>query len=269
MKHERIYLTEANEDAYIDTYIADPTAKYTRKALLVIPGGGYECVCANREGEPIALAFMPYGFNCFVLHYTVARKRTFPAQLIEASAAMKHIRDNAENYGIDPEKVFAIGFSAGGHLTGSLGTLWHLPQVCEALDMPYGYNRPSGIMMIYPVVTADIKHSHRRSFLMLSGLDDPTCEELEPMSLEKQVDERSSPLFLVHTSDDDCVPVMNSLLMAQAYNAAGKKFELHIYPSAPHGMALGNDITAEGFTPFSSPILAGWVKAAADWSESV
>ena len=257
MKHERIYLTEANEDAYIDTYIADPTANYTRKGLLVIPGGGYECVCSDREGEPIALAFLPYGFNCFVLHYTVARKRTFPAQLIEASAAMKHIKDNAEKYGLDPEKVFAVGFSAGGHLTGSLGTLWHLPQVYDAIDMPYGYNKPAGIMMIYPVVTADMRYAHRGSFLALS------------MSLEKHVDERSAPLFLVHTSDDACVPVMNSLLMAKAYSAAGKRFELHVYPSAPHGMALGNDITAGGFEPYSSPVLSGWVKAAADWSEGV
>ena len=269
MKHERIYLTEANEDAYIDTYIADPTANYTRKGLLVIPGGGYECVCSDREGEPIALAFLPYGFNCFVLHYTVARKRTFPAQLIEASAAMKHIKDNAEKYGLDPEKVFAVGFSAGGHLTGSLGTLWHLPQVYDALDMPYGYNKPAGILMIYPVVTADMRYAHRGSFLALSGIDDPTQEELEPMSLEKHVDERSAPLFLVHTSDDACVPVMNSLLMAKAYSAAGKRFELHVYPSAPHGMALGNDITAGGFEPYSSPVLSGWVKAAADWSEGV
>ena len=168
-----------------------------------------------------------------------------------------------------PDKIAVCGFSAGGHLTGSLGTLWHLPQVYDALDMPYGYNKPAGIMMIYPVVTADMRYAHRGSFLALSGIDDPTQEELEPMSLEKHVDERSAPLFLVHTSDDACVPVMNSLLMAKAYSAAGKRFELHVYPSAPHGMALGNDITAGGFEPYSSPVLSGWVKAAADWSEGV
>ena len=114
MKHERIYLTEANEDAYIDTYIADPTANYTRKGLLVIPGGGYECVCSDREGEPIALAFLPYGFNCFVLHYTVARKRTFPAQLIEASAAMKHIKTMRRNTGLTRRRSLPSDFRRAG-----------------------------------------------------------------------------------------------------------------------------------------------------------
>jgi len=267
MIYKKIFLFPDREDVYLEAFVADPLLHYTRKAILVIPGGGYDAVCSDREGEPIALAFLPYGYNAFVLHYSVGRKRIFPAQLIEASAAIKHIRDNAETYGIDPEKVFVTGFSAGGHLTAMLGTMWHRKEVYEALDMPYGYNKPTGIMPIYPVITADPAHSHRGSFCSLLGTDTPTREQLDEVSLEKQVDERSSPCFLVHTADDAAVPVMNSLLFAQAYAACGRTFELHIYPSAPHGMALGNDITAMGNASLRGKNLEKWVEQAALWAE--
>ena len=105
---KRIPLEEGNPDAYLDAYLADPLGGFTRRAILVIPGGGYGAVCSDREGEPIALAFMAEGYNAFVLHYTVGRKKTYPAQLIEASRAMVHIRENAREYGIDPDAVFAV-----------------------------------------------------------------------------------------------------------------------------------------------------------------
>lgn len=267
MTYKKIYLFPDRDDVYLEAYVADPLRPYTRKAILVIPGGGYYAVCSDREGEPIALAFMPYGYNAFVLHYSIAKRRTFPEQLIESSAAMKHIRDNAEAYGIDPDKVFVTGFSAGGHMTAMLGTMWHRKEIYDALDMPYGYNKPTGIMPIYPVITADPAYSHADSFRNLRGSDEPTQEQLDEVSLEKQVDERSSPCFLVHTASDELVPVMNSLLFAQAYAACGRTFELHVYPTAPHGMALGNDITAIGNPAFSGKNIEKWVEQAALWAE--
>ena len=267
MRFEKIPLSVENEQVYLDAYIADPIKALTRKAILVIPGGGYSTVCADREGEPIAMAFLPYGYNAFVLHYTVDRIHTFPTQLIEVAKAIKHIKDHAGEYNIDPENVFTVGFSAGGHLSACAGTMWKLDAVQEAVDMPYGYNKPTGIMPIYPVISADPAHSHGGSFHNLWGTDEPTQEQLDEVSLEKQVDERSAPCFLVHTADDTVVPVMNSLLFAQAYAACGRTFELHIYPSAPHGMALGNDITALGHAPWSGKNLEKWVEQAALWAE--
>ena len=121
MKFERIYLRPDDECVYLDAYIADPIACLTRKAILVIPGGGYNNVCADREGEPIAMAFLAHGYNAFVLHYTVDKVHTFPTQLIDASLAICHIRDHAQEYGIDMERVYAVGFSAGGHFLRQLG----------------------------------------------------------------------------------------------------------------------------------------------------
>jgi acetyl esterase/lipase len=192
MIYKKIFLFPDREDVYLEAFVADPLPHYTRKAILVIPGGGYGEVCANREGEPIALAFMPYGYNAFVLHYSVARRRVFPEQLIESSAAMKHIRDNAEAYGIDPEKVFVTGFSAGGHLTAMLGTLWHRKEVYEALDMPYGYNCPAGVLHIYPVINYG---AHAGSFRNLLCDDDPSEKALAHVEVDRHVDADSAPAF--------------------------------------------------------------------------
>ena len=270
MIFKRIQLSDSAPEAYLDIYVADPTKNFTRKAILVIPGGGYSCVCSDREGEPIAMAFMPYGYNAFVLHYSVAKDgRRFPAQLIEASLAMKHIRDNADEYGIDKDKVFVTGFSAGGHLCASLGTMWHKNEIYEAVDMPYGYNKPTGMMPIYPVISGLDGGRHFGSFKNLLLNAEPSEEELIECSIEKNVDERSVPAFIVHTSNDEVVNVNNSLLLAQAYAKCGKKFELHIYPDAPHGAALGNKITSHGHGHWENAEIAKWVAQAAAWAESI
>ena len=131
MKHERIYLND-QERSYIDTYIAD--SKAIRPAMLVIPGGGYCVVCGDREGEPIALDFFAKGYNAFVLNYRVGRvDDVFPKQLLDAGAAMVYIRNHAEEFGIDPRRVFAVGFSAGGHLCGSIATMYDYPEVKKPL----------------------------------------------------------------------------------------------------------------------------------------
>ena len=267
---KRIPLDGDNENVYLDVYAADPVPQFTRKAILVIPGGGYGCVCSDREGEPIAMAFMAHGFNAFVLHYSVARAKTYPAQLIEASLAMKHIKDNAEEYGIYKDEVFVTGFSAGGHLAASLGTQWHIKEIYDAVDMPFGYNKPAGMILGYPVITGFPENgAHKGSFMNLWGTDEPTLEMLEKTSLELHVDENTCPAFLVHTSNDMCVPVNNALLFSQALAKAGHKFELHIFPDAPHGVALGNKITMVGEPKFDNPRIGEWIKAAALWTDEI
>ena len=269
MKHERIYLIEGEEDVYLDTYIADPIRDFTRKAMLVIPGGGYGRVCSDREGEPIAMAFMPYGYNAFVLHYTVNKKDPFPKQLIEVAMAIKHIKDHSAEYDLDPEELFVVGFSAGGHLCASAGILWKLPEIYQAVDMPYGYNKPKGIMPIYPVVTADPSMWHRGSFVNLLCNEAPSEEELRRVSLEKHVDADSVPAFIVHSPHDEIVDVRNSFALATAYFHAQVPCDMHIYSHVPHGAGLGNKITWHGHPEFVHPAFSEWVRMAAAWAENL
>lgn len=266
MIYTKIPLDENDENVFLECYIADKIGDYVRYAMLVIPGGGYSQICSDREGEPIAMAFMPHGFNAFVLHYSVKEKAKFPRPLIEASKAVKHIKDNSEKYNIDPDKVFAVGFSAGGHLTASLGTLWHMKEIYDAVPMEYGYNKPAGVIPVYPVITC-FESAHEGSAKNICGCENPNTEQRKKYSLELCVDEKTCPMFLVHTATDKSAPVKNSLLMAEALSKNGIPFELHIFEDAPHGMALGNKITACGNPLYDQPSLASWVDSAAGWTE--
>ena len=262
MKCDRIELDD--KGAFIDTYIADPTPKFTRKAILVIPGGGYGGVCSDREGEPIALAFIPYGYNAFVLNYSVGKQNNFPTQLIQAVRAIKYIKDNANELGVCPDELFVVGFSAGGHLAGCTGIMWKMDEIYEALPMPYGYNRPKGVMLIYPVV-----NGHKGSFNNLLGTEEHTEEMRNKVFLDRRVDSDSVPAFIMHTSHDQTVDVRDSLSLATAYKEAGLKFEMHIFPDAPHGVALGNKITSIGKAEYENEAIAEWVRMAAVWADSL
>lgn len=266
MKIEKVML---DDKAYIEAYITDKTAQFKKKAILVIPGGGYGCVCSEREGEPIALAFLPYGYNAFVLHYSVNGEKTFPAQLKQASLAIKHIKDNAEEYGIDKEEVFAVGFSAGGHLCASLGTMWDKKEIYEDIDMPIGYNKPKGIILAYPVVSGVREYSHKGSFKNLFSSENPTKEQLEESSIELNVSEKSVPAYILHAANDSAVPVENSLLLAMEYSKYKIPFEMHIYKRGDHGFALANEITWDGNEEFIQKANEKWIENAARWAESL
>ena len=262
MKLERIMLDD--EGAYIDAYIADQTAEFTRKAILVIPGGGYGKVCADREGEPIAHAFIPYGYNAFVLNYYVEKEKPFPIQLIQATKAIKYIKDNAEELGIDPDELYVVGFSAGGHLAACTGILWKLSELYKAVDMPYGYNKPRGVMLIYPVI-----NGHKGSFRNLLCAEEPEEAMLDKVCVDRHVDADSVPAFIMHTSNDQVVDVRDSLSLAMAYKAAGLQFEMPIYPDAPHGVALGNKITSNKNPKHENSAIAEWIRMAAVWAENL
>ena len=266
MIYDKVLL--GDEGAFLEVFAPEKISDFVRDALLVIPGGGYNMVCANREGEPIALEFVQKGMASFVLHYSVGEMAKFPRPLIEASLAIKHIKDNAERYNINPDRVFVTGFSAGGHLTASIGTLWHLPEIYDAIDMPYGYNKPTGIIPIYPVISTHTP-THLGSFYNILGTIEPTQEELDRYSLELHVDERSAPAFIVHTSTDEAVPVQNALCFAGAYANAGMSFELHVFKAAPHGIALANEITECGNPQWNYPSAENWMRLARMWMKSV
>ena len=268
MIYSKVQLINDRPDVFLEIFAADKTKDFVRDAILIIPGGGYGTVCSDREGEPIAMAFMPYGFNAFVLHYSVGEKARFPQPLIEASLAMKYIKDNAEEFGIDKDRVFVTGFSAGGHLCASLGIMWHLDEIYKAADMEYGYNKPAGMIPVYPVVSSDQEICHMGSYNNIIGTD--ADENLRKRySPELYVDERSVPAFIVHTAADNVVNVRNSIRLGDAYAKRHIPFEMHIFADAPHGMSLCNEITAGGFARFINPHNAKWVELAVEWTRTV
>lgn len=261
---ERIFLDSSDENVYIDAYIANRRT-VLRDAMLVIPGGGYHGVCSDREGEPIALAFLAKGYNCFVLNYRVGADALFPNPLVDASRAILHIRENAEKYCISPDRVFAVGFSAGGHLAGSLATLASYPEVLSTLGIEDGANRPNAVILAYPVVTA-LLPTHEGSFVHLSGkkFSELTVEDKIKLSLECHVDEKTSPAFIWHTAEDKVVPACGSLELAREYVDAGIPVSMKLYPYGGHGLALANRITA-GIEESMQPIAERWIDEAIEF----
>lgn len=240
---------------YAVTNNAEVDLKRTRSAILVIPGGGYSFVSA-REAEPVALAYVAHGFNAFVLDYSVAPACVFPTALREAALAMIYVRLNAKKYCVDVDSVAAVGFSAGGHLCGCLGTIYN----CDELaDLPNGdLIRPSAIVLSYPVsVSFDPTVSHMGSFYNLTGKNE---ELINRLSLEKCVNSFSSPAFIWHTQEDTCVPVEGSLHLAFAYKKNKVPFCLHVYDKGGHGLSTA---TEEVNTPNLQA--ATWISLSVEW----
>ena len=200
-------------------------------AILICPGGGYGFV-SDREGEPIALKYLEAGFCAFVLTYSVAPAR-YPSALLQAAAAIDFIRKNAAQYHVDPNKIAICGFSAGGHLAGSLSCFWSEPCLADTLKTATENLRPNAAVLCYPVITSGEK-AHRGSFDNLCG-DDEALTEM--MSLETAVTKDTPPTFLWHTATDGVVPVENSLLMASALREKQIPFELHIFAEGGHGLS--------------------------------
>ncbi len=263
MIYQTIQLCPDAPHVTLTTYLFD-TKKTKSDALLIIPGGAYSMVCSDREGEDIALAFSVMGVRTFVLNYTVGDGARFPTPLIEASLAMAHIKAHAEEYAIDADRVFVAGFSAGGHLAGSLGTMWHKPEVYEAAGLEYGVNRPAGMLLCYPVLCYFDK-THKGTFYKVFGTKEPTEEQICEWSVERNVDDRTCPAFLMHTANDAVVDVLNNIYMQKALAEAGIFFEAHIWPRGFHGLALATEMTG---TP-AFPEVAEWPRMAVDWMRRV
>lgn len=266
MIRERIFINPKDSGAWLET-MCEPSDTPC-DAMLVLPGGGYAHVCTDREGWPVAEAFMKHGMNCFVLNYRVGAEYKYPEHLIDAALAMDYIRKNAEKYSVNPERVFVVGFSAGGHLTGLISTKHKEAETL--LGLPENATRPAGSVYCYPVVSSFCP-THGGSFYNLTGKQVPelSAEEASFYSIDTNVTPETPPAFIWHTATDQAVPVFNSLLLAEAYVKAGVPVSLHIYPEGPHGIALATEETCAGNPAFIQPLAQGWVDSAAAFIKSL
>ena len=228
----------------------------TRPTVVICPGGGYSFT-SDREAEPIALRFAALGINAAVLRYSCAPAR-FPSALRELAAAIALVRARAREWNVAPGRVFALGFSAGGHLAASLGVLSEDPSLADlGADI-----RPDGLVLCYPVILSR-GFAHEGSFEALLGDGDDPRRDL--LSLDLRVTGRTPPAFIWHTWEDEIVPLENSLAFARALRAHGVPFEYHVFQRGKHGLstATADTVNANGWGV--EPSCQEWLSMAARW----
>ena len=228
-----------------------------RPAVIVLPGGGYGMAYPG-EGEPIALAYLARGFCAFVLDYSVYPAR-FPQALVESLKAIRFVRENANEYGIDPAKIAICGFSAGGHLAACTGTLWNNACLNEYLESDREIYRPNAMFLAYPVINVD---SHKGSFLNLFSQreEELTNDVCNLLNLENQVSAETPPTFLWHTTSDTVVPAKASLQFALALAEKKVPYEIRVWTGDRHGCGLGNYVTEPKHAPLCDHACAAWVE---------
>ena len=267
MRCKTIFLRENDKDVNLKTYVRDEYGDCPKRdCMLILPGGGYE-FCALHEDEPVANSFLYRGFNCFSLFYTVGERASLEVSLKDVSRAIAHIKRNADEYNIDPDRIFVLGFSAGGHLAASIGTLWDR-DIAAFEGMEYGENRPAGMVICYGACTLG-KYSHELSRNFVFGKDELTEEEIALYSPDKNVSENTCPAFLWHTANDPVVHVGNALQMATALTDKGVPTEVHIYPFGPHGLSVCLDGIEEGRENRALAHVSRWVEECAQWTKIV
>lgn len=225
---------------YLPDNSSEIEADRKRPTVVICPGGGYG-ITADREAEGVAFQFIAADCNAVVVRYS-CNPAHFPCQLMEVAFAISKIRENAKEWNVDTDKISVMGFSAGGHLAASYGTLWNRDFIKEYFGFENAENKPNGMILCYPVISGISEKSHRGSFISLLGEKADDAELLELLSPEKQVSADTPKAFIWHTFEDGGVPVENSLMMASALAEKKINTELHIFPHGWHGLSLANNI---------------------------
>ncbi|MBD7971216.1 alpha/beta hydrolase [Paenibacillus gallinarum] len=239
MRFENISLNNKKE-VVLSAYLLDNSAEFNnvnaRPAVLVFPGGGYYST-SDREAEPVAMAYLAEGFNAFVLRYSTGEGSEFKAALKDAEEAIALIREKAELWGTDANKIAVVGFSAGGHLAAALGTM--------------GGTKPNALVLGYPCILDSI------------NLAFPIP------SLDRKVDSSTPPTFLFSTFEDGVVPVEHTLRFMQALNEQNIAFESHIFQKGVHGLSVAKPLSSSGVKSFVDKDFAQWFGLSVSWLHKV
>lgn len=205
---------------------------WRRPAVVVVPGGGY-AMTSRREAEPIANAFLARGYQTFILWYLCAPQgAAYPEQLLELGCAVDYIKKHATDYGVNASEVFAVGFSAGGHLVANLAV--ESDYVSKLLQKDVDA-KPTAVGLSYPVITAEEKYQGTHKNLLHVYSQAQQEELLNKLNLDKSVTPQTPPCFIWTTATDNVVPAENSMRFAMALSRNQVQYELHVYPFGAHG----------------------------------
>ena len=296
MKCQVINLREGRTDITLTTYVLTPheiLPELRRPAVIICPGGAYMS-CSDSEGEPVAMAFAHMGYHAFVLRYGVHNEGApfrfsaaldpdpqvkehcvHPNPVRDIARAMLCIRDHADEWLVDVDRIAVCGFSAGAHNSAMYATNWHKPMITDCFNRPAEDFRPAACILGYCLSDytymkaatkgdPEAEHFFRSSNTAFLGTSDASDELLAEVSPALNVTDHCPPTFLWATSEDTMVPVQNTRLMAKALSDRKIPFELHVFENGPHGLSLATQATAASQS-FIYPDVAQWVPLCGTW----
>jgi acetyl esterase/lipase len=253
-----------------DTATDKPTLTVYRAAadkangtgVVVCPGGGYGGLAMDHEGTQVAEFFNNLGVTAFILKYRTANKERpgplHPAPLDDARRAVRLVRYRAKDFGVDPNRIGIIGFSAGGHLASSAATRFEFG-LGNGDAINNASSRPDFLILGYPVISMEPGVTHNGSRNNLIG-PNPDPKLVEEMSTDRQVTKHTPPTFIFHTSADTAVVPENAVRFYTACKKAGVPVELHIYEKGPHGVGINPKNVAPGTDTWKER-LTEWMKS--------
>jgi len=230
-----------------------PAGRANGTAVIVCPGGGYTVLAIDKEGRAVAEWLNSLGISAFVLKYRL-KEYGHPAPLRDVLRAVRLLRSDAATWGIRPDRIGVIGFSAGGHLAASAATLFDAPEGRTGAPLDRVSGRPDFAILVYPVIVLTGPYAHNGSRRALIG-DAPAPGLAESLSLDTRATKDTPPTFLVHGGTDTAVPPENSTLFYLALRKAGVPAELHNFERGAHGF---------GLQPNHGPV-SNWPQRCAEW----
>jgi acetyl esterase/lipase len=209
-------------------------------AIVVAPGGGYGHLAMDHEGKQIAEWCNVNGIAAFVLRYRHAPEYNHPYPHMDAQRAVRTVRARAAEWGVNPDKIGMIGFSAGGHLTATTVTQFDAGNAKASDPIERVSSKLNFGILGYPVITMTDPYTHKGSRKNLLGKA-PSAEMITKMSAENNVTADTPPCFFFHTTEDKAVPVQNAIKLYLALVENGVSTELHAYDKGRHGLGLAKD----------------------------
>ena len=226
-------------------------------AVIVAPGGGYGALATEHEGRQEAYWFNAMGITAFVLKYRLGPRYHHPIELGDAQRAIRTVRARATEFNVIPDRIGMMGFSAGGHLTATAGTHYDPGKADAADPIDRVSSRPDFLILGYPVISFDPAVAHAGSVRNLLG-DNPDPKLIEDLSNDLRVTAQTPPTFLFHTTNDNGVPVENSVRFYLALRKARVPAEMHLFENGPHGVGMALNDPALSVWP---SLLMNWLRA--------
>lgn len=253
-----------------------------RPAVVICPGGAFLRL-SHRESEPVAARFLGMGYDAFICRYPVFDEKDasgegcFPRPTISLLRALVFVRRNAERFLIDEDRIYVLGFSAGGYVALSVAELWDDPDLLAMAGATAEETKPRGAILAYPMVSVTLAQDTLRKVhdeasaayarvqsLAIFGHEDPAPEEYEQLDLVRKVRPDMPRTFIWQTGEDSTLRVAETAAFVQKLLLAGVPCEFHLFQQGMHGMSLADE-TSASMPKHENARAAEWVPLVKGW----